>query len=128
MKIYNLLSICCALVLFMTSCEQSTTNDISVKEVHTIQQTSNSPYTIIDVRTPDEFVGGHISGALNVDVKSDQFEDEIKKLNPSDKYIIYCRSGKRSARAYNIMEKLNFENLYNMEGGYLKYQDEILNN
>ena len=112
------------LSLLLGSCQQSSTdkqsaiNSISVQEVHAIQKTSNSPYTIIDVRTPDEFADGHINKALNIDVKSDQFADEVKKLNPSKKYILYCRSGKRSSKAYGIMTNLKFENLHNMEGGY----------
>ena len=122
------------LSLLLVSCQQSSTskqsslNNISVQKVYTIQKTSNNPFTIIDVRTSEEFAEGHIDNALNIDVKSDQFTDEVKKLNPSKKYILYCRSGKRSAKAYGIMTDLNFESLYNMEGGYLRYQEDILNN
>ena len=134
MMMYKYIYFCFILSLCLESCQQSSTskqstlNNISVQEVNAIQKASNSPYTIIDVRTPDEYADGHIDQALNIDVKSDQFADEVKKLNPSKKYILYCKSGKRSAKAYGIMTDLNFENLYNMEGGYLKYKDEILNN
>ena len=134
MMMYKYIYFCFILSLCLGSCQQSSTskqstlNNISVQVVNAIQKTSNSPYTIIDVRTPDEYADGHIDQALNIDVKSDQFADEVKKLNPSKKYILYCRSGKRSSKAYGIMTDLNFENLYNMEGGYLKYKDEILNN
>ena len=37
-------------------------------------------YTLVDVRTPDEFEAGHIDGAQNINVKSDAFVREIEKL------------------------------------------------
>ncbi|MEY4400899.1 MAG: hypothetical protein RL072_764 [Actinomycetota bacterium] len=66
---------------------------------------------IIDVRTPDEFAAGHLAGALLVDVKSDSFGDVIAKLDPSASYIIYCRSGNRSARAAERMREIGITNI-----------------
>ena len=128
MYFFSILSLCFGSCQQSSSSKQSSLNNISVQEVYAIQKTSNNPFTIIDVRTSEEFAEGHLDQALNIDVKSDQFSTEVEKLNPSKKYILYCRSGKRSSKAYGIMTDLNFENLYNMEGGYLKYKDDILNN
>jgi len=66
---------------------------------------------IIDVRTPEEFAAGHLDGALLIDFKNPSFGDEIAKLDPSASYIIYCRSGNRSAQAATRMREIGIENI-----------------
>lgn len=59
---------------------------------------------IIDVRTPEEFAAGHVPGAVNLDVQSPQFADQVAALDPqAGTYLIYCRSGNRSAVAAEQM-------------------------
>mgnify|MGYP001152136798 CR=1 FL=1 len=53
-------------------------------------------FVIIDVRTPEEYVNGHIENAINLDYYSITFEDGLNKLNKNKTYLIYCRSGRRS--------------------------------
>ena len=77
---------------------------------------------ILDVRTLQEFNEGHIPGALNIDIyKGQLFLDEIRKLDISKSYYIYCRTGVRSARACSVMQQLGFNNTYNLVGGYVKW-------
>lgn len=76
--------------------------------------------TVVDVRTPEEFAMGHLDGAVNISLTSGNFEQEIQSLDPTGKYIIYCRTGNRSAQAVDIMTDLGFENLHDagsMEDG-----------
>lgn len=58
---------------------------------------------IIDVRTPAEFAQGHVVGARNIDVESAGFAAEIAALPKSGTYLVYCRSGNRSAQAAATM-------------------------
>lgn len=111
----------------MITCQQEEINSLSVAEVDQLMQKFDSGHVIIDVRTPEEFKEGSLAGAHNVDVKSDSFKEKIGTFERKHNYIVYCRSGKRSAKAYKIMKELGFTNLLNMEGGYLKYKEEILN-
>lgn len=67
--------------------------------------------TVIDVRTPEEFGLGHLDGAVNISLTSGVFETEIASLDPAGKYIVYCRSGNRSAQAAKIMKDAGFANL-----------------
>ncbi|MDE7315796.1 MAG: rhodanese-like domain-containing protein [Mucispirillum sp.] len=80
-------------------------------------------YTVIDVRTKEEYNAGHIQGAINFDYYNDNFgktiETELKDKNKP--YIIYCRSGRRSLYAADILEKLGFTNVTNMKGGILAW-------
>lgn len=100
--------------------------DISVQEAFTLIQENrgNPDFIIIDVRTPEEFAGGHIEDAINVDFRSDNFRSEIDKLDKSKIYFIYCRSGKRSKMALDVMAELNFREVYNLSVGISQWEDE----
>lgn len=60
--------------------------------------------TIIDVRTSEEFVSGHLEGAINMDVTAAGFAEALESLDPEDSYAVYCRSGNRSAQAAALMQ------------------------
>lgn len=121
MKYVNQALLICVIALSsFSSCKQSEMQNITAQDVKYLIE-SQHDYTIIDVRTPEEYAEGFIAGATNIDVKNDNFLLEIEKLNKNDKYIVYCRSGKRSSKAYGLMSKSGFKNLTNMKGGYLAY-------
>jgi len=71
--------------------------------------------TVIDVRTPAEYQAGNIDGALTIDVQAADFADRIGELPKDDTYVVYCRSGNRSAAAIDIMTDLGFTSL--IDGG-----------
>jgi len=74
---------------------------------------------ILDVRTPEEYAEGHIKGALLANYNGETFkEDALKVLDKSKKVAIYCRSGRRSALAAEILSKEGFT-LYNLETGVI---------
>ena len=81
-------------------------------------------YTILDVRTPEEFEEGHIQGAQNINVKDDTFIIAIQKLSPSDTLLVYCRSGRRSLYAAQVMVSFGFQKIYDLEGGFLNWKKE----
>ena len=81
-------------------------------------------YAIIDVRTPEEFEEGHIQGALNINVKSEDFVSEIEKLSKSDTLLVYCRSGRRSLYATQVMVSFGFQKIYDLEGGFLNWESD----
>lgn len=72
---------------------------------------------IIDVRTPSEFSNGHIAKAINIDFQNPNFETEIKKLDPSGNYFVYCQSGNRSGQAVRKMQSLGIKNIFELRGG-----------
>jgi rhodanese-related sulfurtransferase len=81
---------------------------------------------ILDVRTEDEFMAGFITGAVNIDIHQGQgFLDEIEKLDKSKNYLVYCRSGARSASACALMHQRGIENAYNLMGGIIEWDGEI---
>jgi phage shock protein E len=71
---------------------------------------------MIDVRTADEFASGHLDGAINIDVQDASFDATVSALDPDGAYIVYCRSGNRSAQAIDRMTALGFTDLTNGGG------------
>lgn len=71
---------------------------------------------IIDVRTAEEFQAGHLDGAININVESPNFDQEISELDKVGDYFVYCRSGRRSAIAVSRMSELGFTNLTDLGG------------
>ena len=66
---------------------------------------------ILDVRTPEEFAAGHLDGAILVDIKDPSFDTKLAALDPSVSYVVYCRSGNRSAQAVERMKAAGFSDL-----------------
>jgi rhodanese-related sulfurtransferase len=82
---------------------------------------------ILDVRTDAEVADGIIPNAIHIDIyKGQDFIDEIETLDKDKNYYVYCRSGKRSGQACSIMEQLGFENAYNLEGGILEWEGDLV--
>ena len=86
---------------------------------------ANPNAVIIDVRTPEEFEGGHLPGAQNINISGFDFEDQVQQLDKNQQYLVYCRSGARSFNACNVMINLGFEKVTNMQGGILSWQGEV---
>ena len=111
-----------AVLILLAGCSSTgsaTTVNLNVSE---FSQKINEPDVIIvDVRTPEEFASGHIEGALNIDFNSGDFANEITRLNPSETYAIYCRSGNRSGQAASIMHKAGVHDVSNLDGGVIDW-------
>ncbi len=101
---------------------------VSAKEAYEFIQKNrgNADFVILDVRTPAEFETGHIEGAVNISFPSGVFEDEIGKLDKSKTYLVYCRTGRRSAAAVDVMRRHQFQKLMRFEGDILKWKSEGL--
>lgn len=87
------------------------------------EYTQSSDAVMVDVRTPEEFNVGHISTAINVDYQNKSFESEIKKLDTTKTYFVYCRSGSRSAKAISVMKNNGFKKIYELQGGINSSQE-----
>lgn len=69
---------------------------------------------VLDVRTPEEYEQSHVKGAVNIDVNGASFQREVQKLDKSADYVVYCRSGKRSAQAIKEMKDVGFTSVKNL--------------
>ncbi len=109
---------------FFGSDSSSVYQDITGEEFQRLMNDENT--VIVDVRTQGEWDGGYIDGAdLLLDYSSPDFEEQIMKLDPSKTYLVYCRSGNRSAKACKIMSAKGFDKVYNLSGGIIKYGGNV---
>lgn len=73
---------------------------------------------LIDVRTPQEHYEAHIPGSVLMPLDT---LESVTKLPENGRKIIYCRSGKRSLKAMEILEKKGYKNLSDLEGGIIAW-------
>ncbi len=85
--------------------------------------TTHPDLIIIDVRTDKEVSEGIINNAINIDFKKNDFKKRIQELDTEKTYLLYCRTNRRSSKAYTIMEKENFKNLYLLNGNYTDWKE-----
>ena len=112
------------LVASLSSCSSSGSTAITSVDVNNfLLQISDKEVQIIDVRTPEEFAAGHLSGAVNIDVSGSSFDLEINKLDKNARYALYCRSGNRSTIAAEKMADAGFTNIINFnKGGFAELE------
>ena len=108
------------------SCSHSQTqNSLSAKAfAEKLKALPEAP--VIDVRTAEEFSSGHLNNAVNYDWNGSQFEAQIKILDKSKPVFVYCLSGGRSAAAASKMRADGFTEVYELEGGMMKWRNENL--
>ena len=93
------------LCIIICGCENSKQNPISInKEIEAVMKENN--YIIVDVRTKEEYELSHVVDSINVPV--DNIDENIE-LDKSKTILVYCQSGNRSNRAYNILNNLGYD-------------------
>ncbi|MGS2725024.1 rhodanese-like domain-containing protein [Psychroserpens sp. BH13MA-6] len=83
---------------------------------------SSKNITLIDVRTPREYLSGHIKNAVNIDYfDTSNFIKAIKGYDKEQPIFIYCRSGNRSQKAAKKLDSIGFKNIFDLKGGYMNW-------
>ena len=82
----------------------------------------NKAVIVLDVRTPEEFLAGHIAGATNINFQDATFQAKLRELDATKPYLVHCAAGGRSAKARDLMVKMNFKDIYHLEGGIVAWQ------
>lgn len=78
---------------------------------------------LLDVRTPKEYSEGFIPGAINI--PHDELGARIAELEGArgKEIVVYCRSGRRSDIALDLLQKAGFEKVYHLDGDYLGWTE-----
>lgn len=120
-----------SIVLLLTSCmyirpKQNSMSDLSQNE-WAQALTEQQQAVVLDVRTQEEFESGYIPKAINIDIQmGPSFIEKINALDKNKSYYVYCRSGARSSQAVQLMRELGFNNTFNLLGGILDWEGEVL--
>lgn len=73
---------------------------------------------VIDIRTAEEHAAGYIAPTdLVMDYYAPDFKEQLGKLDRNAKYLLYCRSGRRTGAALLTMKDLGFADIHDIEGG-----------
>lgn len=112
----------------ITSCSESQENPKGTEGGHQIVSAAEfteimdaNDYVVLDVRTPEEYAGGTIGSAKNVDWFGANFESEVKKIDKNKPVMVFCAMGGRSGKASRRMIELGFTHVIDLKGGYNGY-------
>lgn len=97
--------------------------EITVQQLKQMQD-NQEDFQLIDVREAHEYDEANIGAIL---IPLGEVPSHMDEISRDKKVVVHCRSGKRSANAIQFLEKQGFDNLYNLKGGILAYQQEIEN-
>jgi rhodanese-related sulfurtransferase len=123
---FLLLFITSAIAWSLVACGSTQPVFKTVDAAHAGPLAAKRNIVVLDVRTPAEYSEGHLPNAINIDYLDPSFADKIRELNKKKKYLVYCRSGKRSTQALELMKQQNFKNVTNMLGGMLQWQGLVV--
>jgi thioredoxin len=112
------------LSIILSSCQAQTSKNIQLLEAPAFaEKIKNTPNAqILDVRTPQEFAGDHIENAKNINWLNADFATNAATLNNTKPVFVYCKAGSRSNKAAAKLEEMGFTNIYDLQGGILKWE------
>ena len=112
--------------LLFAGCSSSETENKSVITQNTYEQITqdeaksimggDKPYTLLDVRTKEEFDSEHIRGAILIPDYEINTKAEDILTDKNALILVYCRSGRRSKNAANNLAKLGYTNVKEFGG------------
>jgi thioredoxin 1 len=115
-------------ILTITSCSSNGTGKLSTIDPKDFLEKLNATpeAQLIDVRTPEEFQEGSIENAINIDWNGSDFVNQLASLDKNAPVFIYCLSGGRSAEAGQALLDNGFQEVYELDGGFMAWNIEGL--
>lgn len=115
----------CFLFLFqacLVSCQEQEAASVKIMDKTAVQtmleKVQEGEVQLLDVRTAAEYSKGAIPGAVNLDIRSADFKEQLQDFDLDKPVIIYCHSGGRSAKASGILKAMGFTQIFDYTGGY----------
>lgn len=99
-------------MLLIVGCEQAKQMPI---EAFSAEDLKNAQ--LIDVRTPEEYLAGHMENAINIDWYDPDFISKFSELPKNKKVYVYCKKGGRSAEAARVVDSIGYT-VVDLLGGY----------
>lgn len=126
-KLFILLTLA---LMLLPACGQTTQNEkevvyvnITAEEARKIMDTETD-YVILDVRTQEEYDQGHIPGAIVIPDTEIRARAEEVLTDKDQLILVYCRSGRRSKNAAQILVELGYTNIKEF-GGILDWPYDV---
>jgi len=115
-----LLLVLAVMLTLSVSCvtQVPTYTDVTPEEAY--EMINQQEVMVLDVRTQEEYDSGHIPDALLIPLS--ELESRLGELNEADHTLVYCASGRRSAKAANLLVTNGFIHVYNVMGEIIQWQ------
>ena len=122
-RTFTLFSVSWLVLLSFFACSgQSEVQEIKAEDV--IPQIEQEDWQFVDVRTPGEVERGYLKGTDHFfDYNSYKFEQQVERLDKSRPVLFICHSGARSRHAAQLLVKKGFTEVYDLQGGLMRWQD-----
>lgn len=112
-----------ALMISGLACSESQSQSKNLPAEAFAEKVKQTPGALVlDVRTPEEFSKGHLKNARNVNWRDTDFADQVAQIDKSKPVFVYCLVGGRSASAASKMREMGFKEVYELEGGIIKWR------
>lgn len=126
MKSKTLFVLLTLVFLTMQSTTAQDTTGLSIQQTKFEKLMKKKNTFVLDVRTPEEYRSGYIGNAINYNVTDSlNFIDNILMLDKNKKYLLYCKSGRRSGKALVIMKNMGFSKVHHLKGGVTEWKGEL---
>jgi rhodanese-related sulfurtransferase len=121
-----------AAILTIAACksaQQSGSEGYTLKQQQFEEALKKRNAVLVDVRTPREYDSAHIDNSVLADWRNKEaFMNVVNGLDPKNTYLLYCRSGRRSAEAADTLRKLGFAKVYDLYGGIEAWRGPVVKN
>ncbi len=105
--------------------EKGTIKVLAPQAMHEVLKESPTAQ-LVDVRTDQEYKVSHLRDAQNICVTDSDFKEKVQGLDKNKPVYVYCKSGGRSGRAAKILQDMGFKEIYDLDGGITKWNNESL--
>ena len=124
LKIFYTLLIAGAFSISLASAQDTSGLAVQHKKFERMMKKKNT--VILDVRTLEEYESGYIGNAVNYNVlDSVTFLHSIYALDKDKKFLLYCKSGRRSGKALVMMKDMGFRKVHHLKGGITEWKGEL---
>jgi phage shock protein E len=110
------------LLIFSVGLSSSIFAQVRNITVHELEPLLDESLLLVDVRTDLEFDQGYIPGAVNINLYSKSFEQQVNDYDRNRPVYVYCRTGHRSVTAAEKLISMGFREVYSLEGGMMRWQ------
>ena len=123
-KIFSLVLFAGVFTIQFASGQDTTGGSVEQQKFEKLMKKKNT--YVVDVRTPEEYKSGFIGNAVNYDVMdSVAFINTISSLDKNKKYLLYCKSGRRSGKALVMMKNIGFRKVHHLKGGVSEWKGKL---
>ena len=113
-----------AIVLLASGCNEDISNGeiklVTPEEMQSLLEQKD--VQVVDVRTAEEYQEGFINHSQNIDFNSPTFDEDILKLDKTKPVILYCKSGRRSAKCAKKLLDAGFIKIFDLDGGITQWK------